>query len=124
MILELVLQNILANQITTEIDTGAGTAELIFETSGDAEVALVALDNPSFGAAVAGVITLLTVPRTDADAAGGTTVQASIFDRDGTKQMELTVGTSGTDIIISSTVIAALDVVDLNSLTITVPTGP
>ncbi len=124
MVLELVLQNILANAITTEIDTGAGTAELIFETVADAEVALISLQNPSFGAAVVGVITLLGVRLSEADAAGGETVQASIFDRDGTKQLEMTVGTSGTDIIISSTTIAALDVVDLNSLTITVPTGP
>jgi len=124
MILELVLQNILANAIEAEISTGAGTSNLTFETSGDSEVATIDFQNPAFGSATAGVITLLGVTLSDSSATGGTTVQASIFDRDGTKQCELTVGTSGTEIIISSTVIAATDQVDLTALTITVPTGP
>ena len=124
MILELVLQNILANAIEAEISTGAGTSNLTFETSGDSEVATIDFQNPAFGSATAGVITLLGVTLSDSSATGGTTVQASIFDRDGTKQAELTVGTSGTEIIISSTVIAATDQVDLTALTITVPTGP
>lgn len=124
MILELVLQNILADDINAEINTGAGVADLIFETSGDAEVATIPLDNPAFGSASAGVITLLGIPLSDPSATGGTTVQASIFDRDGTKQLEMTVGTGGTEIIISSTTITATDQVDLTALTITVPTGP
>ncbi len=121
MILETVLRNVLADAIDTEINTGAGTADLQFETSGDVEVATIALQNPAFGAAAAGVITLAGVPLSDVSATGGTTVQASVNDRDGTKQFELTVGTSGTEIIISSTVIAATDQVDLTALTITVP---
>ncbi len=124
MILEVVLQNILANQITTEIDTGAGTSNLKFETAGDAEVATIDFQNPSFGAAAAGVITLLGVTLSDTSATGGTTVQASIFDRDGTKQLEMTVGTGGTEIIITSTVIVATEQVDLTALTLTMPTGP
>ena len=124
MILELVLQNILADQITAEIDTGAGTSVFRFETAGDAEVAEIDLQHPSFGAASAGVITLLGVTLSDLSAVGGTTVQASIFDRDGTKQLEVTVGTGGTEIIITSTVIVATEQVDLTALTLTVPTGP
>lgn len=124
MILALVLQNILANQIDTEINTGAGTSDLKFETSGDVEVATIAFQNPAFGASVAGVITLAGVPLSDVSATGGTTVQASIFDRDATKQLEMTVGTASTEIIITSTVIAATEQVDLTALTITVPTGP
>ena len=94
------------------------------ETAGDAEVAEIDLQNPSFGAASAGVITLLGVTLSDLSAVGGTTVQASIFDRDGTKQLEVTVGTGGTEIIIISTVIVATEQVDLTALTLTVPTGP
>lgn len=124
MILELVLQNVLADAITAEIDTGAGTSFLRFETSGDAEVAEIDFQNPSFGAAAAGVITLLGVTLSDLSAVGGVTVQASIFDRDATKQLEMTVGTSGTEIIITSTTIAATEQVDLTALTLTVPTGP
>lgn len=121
MILETVLQNVLADAIDAEINTGVGTATLQFETSGDVEVATINLQNPAFGAAAAGVITLEGVPLSDTSATGGTTTQASIYDRDATKQLEMTVGTSGTEIIISSTVIGATDQVDLTALTITVP---
>ncbi len=121
MILETALRNVLADAIDNEINTGAGTATFVFETAGDVEVATINLQNPSFGAAAAGVITLLGVPLSDLSATGGTTVQASVFDRDTTKQFELTVGTAATEIIISSTVIGATDQVDLTALTITVP---
>jgi hypothetical protein len=121
MILETALRNVLADAIDNEINTGAGTATFVFETSGDVEVATIDLQNPAFGAAAAGVITLQGVPLSDLSATGGTTVQASVYDRDTTKQFELTVGTSGTEIIISSTVIGATDQVDLTALTVTVP---
>jgi hypothetical protein len=124
MILELVLQNVLADAIDTEINTGAGTATLVFETVADAAVATIDLQNPAFGAAAAGVLTLQGVTLSDTNAAGGTTVQASIFDRDGTKQLEMTVGTAATEIIITDNVIVATEQVDLTALTITVPTGP
>lgn len=121
MILELVLQNILADTIDTEINTGAGTSNLQFETSGDAEVATIDFQNPAFGNAVVGVLTLQGVTLSDLSATGGVTVQASIYDRDGTKQLEMTVGTAATEIIISSTTVGATDQVDLTALTITVP---
>lgn len=121
MILETALRNILADAIDNEINTGAGTATFVFETAGDVEVATIDLQDPAFGAAAAGVITLAGVPLSDTSATGGTTVQASVFDKDASKQFELTVGTSGTEIIISSTVIGATDQVDLTALTITVP---
>jgi len=121
MILELVLQNILADQIDTEVNTGVGTSNMKFETSGDVEVATIDFQNPAFNAAVIGVLTLQGVTLSDTSATGGTTVQASIFDRDGTKQWENTVGTSGTEIIITSTVIAATEQVDLTAFTVSVP---
>jgi hypothetical protein len=121
MILETALRNVLADAIDAEINTGAGTATFVFETAGDVEVATIDLQDPAFGAAAAGVITLAGVPLSDVSATGGTTVQASVFDKDASKQFELTVGTSGTEIIISSTVVGATDQVDLTALTITVP---
>lgn len=121
MILETALRNVLADAIDAEVNTGAGIATFVFETVGDVEVATIDLQNPAFGAAAAGVITLAGVPLSDLSATGGTTVQASVFSRTPTKQFELTVGTSGTEIIISSTVIGATDQVDLTALTITVP---
>ncbi len=121
MILETPLRNFLGDEIDTNFNT-AGPGSLLFETAADAEVATMAsVQNPAFGAAAAGVITLLGVTLSDTSATGGTTVQFSGRNGTPTKQWELTVGTSGTEIIISSTVIAATDQVDLTSLTITVP---
>lgn len=121
MILETGVRNALADQIDTQFNV-SGPGDLMFETSGDVEVATMAsVQNPAFGAASAGVITLLGVTLSDASATGGTTVQFSGYDGAALKQWELTVGTSGTEIIISSTVITATDAVDLSSLTLTMP---
>ena len=119
--LETALRNDLADQIDDSINTGAGTAELRFETSGDVEVATVNLQNPAFGAASTGTITLAGTPLQDTNATGGTVAQFSIYDRDGTKQLEGTVATSGADINISSTSVGASDTVELTSFTLTVP---
>ena len=121
MILEAVLQNVLADAIDTEINTGAGVSNLKFETVADGEVATIDFQNPAFGPAAAGVITLQGVTLSDVSATGGEVVQASIFDRDGTKQLEMTCGTGAEEITISSTTVAATDQVDLTALTITVP---
>lgn len=121
MILESALQNFLADQLDGQFNI-SGPGSLLFETVADAEVATMAsVQNPAFGAAAAGVITLLGVTLSDTSATGGTTVQFSGRNGTPTKQWELTVGTSGTEIIISSTVVAATDQVDLTALTLTVP---
>lgn len=121
MILETVLRNILADAIDNEINTGAGTATLVFQTVADAALATLNLQNPAFGPAATGTITLQGVPISDTNASAGTVAQASIFDRDATKQLEMSVGTGAQDITISSTGIGAGDTVQLTSLTITVP---
>lgn len=124
MILESALQDILADEIDTQFNVN-GPGDLLFEDVGDSEVATMAsVQNPAFGAASAGVITLLGVTLSDVSATGGTTVQFSGYDGNALKQWELTVGTSGTEIIITSTVIAATEQVDLTGLMLTVPTGP
>ncbi len=121
MILTTVLRDFLANGIDSEFNT-SGPGSLLFETVGDAEVATMAsVQNPAFGVAASGVITLLGVTLSDLSATGGTTVQFTGANGTPTDQWELTVGTSGTEIIISSTVVAATDQVDLTALTITVP---
>ncbi len=121
MILVTALRNVLADAIDTEVNTGTGTATLQFETSADAEVATINLQNPAFGAAATGTITLQGVTLSDTSATGGTVAQASIYNRGATKQLEMTCGTGAQEITISSTSVAATDQVDLTSLTITVP---
>jgi hypothetical protein len=121
MILELGLRNTLADAIDTAFNV-SGPGTLLFETSGDVEVAtLASVQNPAFGGAAAGVITLLGVTLSDTSATGGTTTQFSGRNGAALKQWELTVGTGGTEIIISSTIVGATDQVDLTALTITVP---
>lgn len=110
-----------SDAIDALINTGAGTAQLKFETSGDVEVATIDLQNPAFGASATGVITLQGVPLSDTSATGGTVAQFSIYNRNATKVLEGTVSTSGADINISSVSIGATDTVTLTALTITTP---
>ena len=119
--LETVLRNVLADAIDTEMNTGAGTSDMRLETSGDVEVATIPFQNPAFGAAAVGVITLLGVPLQDTSATGGTVAQFSLFDRDGTKQLEGVVAVSGQDLDLSSLSVGVGDTVELTSFSITVP---
>ncbi len=119
--LETAFRTAVADAIDGLVNTGSGTATLVFETSGDAEVATISLANPAFGAASAGVITLAGVPLQDTDAAGGTIAQGSLFDRDGTKLLEGTAGVGSGEFQLSSLVLAATETMTLTSLTITVP---
>lgn len=119
--LETNLRNALADAIDDLVNTGGGTAQFKFETSGDVAVATINLANPAFGAAATGVITLASVPLSDTNAAGGTVAQFSIYNRAGTKVLEGTSATSGSDCNITSTSVAATETVTLTSFTITVP---
>ncbi|MHC4236843.1 MAG: hypothetical protein ACYSSM_01040 [Planctomycetota bacterium] len=123
LVLETAMRDALANEIDNQINSGTAP-ELVFETVGDVEVATIILNaTNAFGAASSGVITMTGQPLSDTNATGGTTVQFSIYINAGQtgKQLEGTVGTSGTDIIISSTVVGATDTVELTTFTITVP---
>lgn len=120
-VLETVARDDMANAIDASINVGGGTAQLLFEDSGDTEVAAIDLENPAFGAASTGVITMSGQPISEASAAGGTVAQFSIYDRAGLKQLEGTVLTSGGDINLTSLVVAATEEVELTTFTITVP---
>lgn len=88
------------------IDSGAGNATLEIATSAFASVLLTfTLSDPA--STVAGsVLTLAGLPKTATASAGGTAAVARIKDPGGTVVVNnLTVGTSGTDLIISNTTI-------------------
>ena len=124
LVLETAFRTSLADAITTYID--AGTApELVFETSGDVEVATIVLNaTQSFDNAAAGVITMADQPLSDTNATGGIVAQFSIFQNVGqgaAKVLEGNVLTSGADINLSSLTVGATDTVELTTFTITVP---
>lgn len=118
--LETAARNAACNAIVDLIDAGAGAGTLVFETSGDVEVATLTFSDPAFGNAATGVATASAIT-SDTNATGGTIAQASFYDSDSNKVLELSVGTSGADINLSSLSISASDTVAVSSLTITVP---
>lgn len=120
MILTTAARNAMVDAFVDLIDAGAGAGTLVFETSGDVEVATLTFSDPAFGSAASGVGTASAIT-SDTSATGGTVAQASIYDSNATKVVELSVGTSGTDIIISSTTIGAGSTVACSSLTFTMP---
>jgi hypothetical protein len=107
--------------VTTSLDTGAGTATLDIGTAGMALVLCsIALAKPSFTES-GGVITMAGAPKSGTASQSGTAAAARIRDAGGTNQTitGLTVGTSGTDIVLNSTSITNGQTITMNSLTIT-----
>lgn len=94
-----------------------GTLEL--QTSGGVEVATIGFAATAFGAAVTGVATAGTLTA-DSSATGGTTTKYVTKTSASAPILTGSVGTSGTDIIIDSTVVSAGVTIDLTSFTITV----
>lgn len=118
--LETIARNAACDAIVDLIDAGAGAGTLVFQTSGDVEVATLTFSDPAFGAASGGTATAGAISP-DTSATGGTVAQASAFDSNATKVIEFTVSTSGADINLSSLTIGAGDTVSMSSLTITMP---
>lgn len=120
-VLETGARNALADALDAYVNTGAGTAQFKLETSGDVEVAAFDLQNPAFGNAATGVITLQGTPLQDTSAAGGTVAQASLYNRNATKVLESVAATSGQEVTVSSLTVGVGETVTLTSLTITQP---
>ncbi len=115
------LKNNRLDEVTALIDAGAGPGEIRIGTAAMALIlATIPLADPAAPAAAAGVLTF-TMPRSDTSADNnGTAVEADIRDDAAAVIVSgLTVGTSGTDIILDSTNITAGQTVTLNTATIT-----
>jgi hypothetical protein len=113
-------RNAACNAVVDLIDAGSGAGSLVFRTSGDVEVATLTFSDPAFGNAATGVATASAIT-SDTSATGGTTTKATLQDSDSNIVITATVGTSGSDINLSSTVIGATDTVAVSSLTVTMP---
>ncbi len=102
--------------VRDQIDGGSGAGKLEIGTAGMALVlATVALNDPS-GTAASGVLTLSGFPKTVAAAAAGIAAAARIRDSANTDIVTgLTVGTSGTDIIVDNTNVAVSQNLTINA---------
>lgn len=111
-----------SNLIVDRLDLGSGTSagRLVFLTAAAAVVATLPLSNPAFGDAngSTAVATANSIT-SDTNAAGGTTTNFQLRDRDGNAVINGSVGTSGSDINLSSVIIGAGDTVTVSSLTYT-----
>lgn len=117
--LENVAKDAAMDAIVDLIDN-SGPGTLVFETAGDVEVATLTFSATAFGASSGGTASAAAIT-SDTNATGGTTTKASIYDGLSAKILELTVATSGADINISSTTIAATETVSCSSLSLTIP---
>jgi len=117
------LRSTLADAVDAAINTGAGTATLKIRAS-TTDLIVFNLQNPAFGAASSGVITLAGVPISTTAAATGTADNFQILDRDGTLLVSgsVTATGGGGDIEATNTSIATSQDADLTSLTYTAPT--
>ena len=124
--LETNARNAACDGIVDLVDGGAGAGTLEFKTAGgtstagNGEVATCTFSDPAFGAAATGVATANAITD-DTNATGGTTTKAYFYDSNSAAILQCAVGTSGSDINLSSTVIGAGDTVSISSLTVTVP---
>jgi hypothetical protein len=120
MILTTAARNAACNAVVDLLDAGAGAGYIEFQTSGDVEVATLPMSDPAFGAAAAGVATAGAIT-SDTNATGGTIEHAKFFDSNDTECFEMTCGTSGSEINLSSLAIGVGDTVAISSLTVNCP---
>ncbi len=101
------------------IDAGAGAGKLEIGTAGMATVLVtVTLNDPS-GTISGDLLTLSGFPKSPTASAAGTAAAARIRDSNNVDVITgLTVGTSGTDVILDNTSIANGQTVQINSATI------
>jgi hypothetical protein len=114
------LRNTLADAAVDSLDAGSSAASgsLEFRTSGDVEVATLTLSNPAAGSASSGSSTFNAIT-SDTSATGGTVAKFALKDRDGTAKIFGAVGTSGSDINLSSLSVGVGDTVSVASLVYT-----
>lgn len=117
---EVTIRNALADLIDDRINSGTINlgGQIVFQTSGNVEVATVTFSNPAFGAASNGVITANPITA-DTSATGGVTTNFKATDRNGNTVLtgSVTASGGGGDIELSSTTIGAGDTVTVTSFT-------
>lgn len=117
----------MCNALVDLVDGGTGNGQITGRTSANGEVfTCIAGDAAAFGNATQAspsVATLTTTPISDASPTGGdlTGGHHRWETSDGTEVWRGTIGTSGSDLNISSLTIATTDTVTINSYTVSQP---
>lgn len=108
----------MADFVVDQIDEGSPPGSLVFQTSGDAEVATCPFGNPAFGAASSGTATANALTA-DSSATGGTIAKARFKNAAGTDKVicSVTATGGGGDIEMNSVVVSAGQQVSVTSLT-------
>lgn len=117
------LKNTRMSAVLTAMDAGAGPAKLVIGTSAlsgsTGVLAEIPLGDPA-GSVAGGVLTLADMPKEATAGAAGTAALAELRDSNNVVVVSgLTVGTSGTDVIINATSITLGQTVVVTSGTIT-----
>jgi hypothetical protein len=112
----------IADFVVDQIDEGTPPGTLVFQTSGDVEVATLTFANTAFGAASSGTATAAAIV-SDTNATGGTIAKARFKNNAGTDKVICSVtGTGGGgDIELSSVTVSAGQTVSMSSLTYSAP---
>ncbi len=113
------IRNTICDAVVDAIDAGAAAGDLVFQTSGDVEVARLAYSATAFGAAAGGTATANAIsPDTDAD--GGTIAKFRCFEMPGNVEVfqgTVTVTSGGGDIELNAIIVSVGQEVSMTSFT-------
>lgn len=111
------------NFVVDQLDEGTPPGSLVFQTSGDVEVATLALANPAFGNADGSAVATAGAIVSDTDAAGGVAAKARLKNAAGTDKVICSVTSTGAggDIELSNATVGVGQTVSMSSLTYTAP---
>jgi hypothetical protein len=112
-----------AGAATLKLYSGTQPATGNTALSGNTLLATFTFDNPAFGTASAGLITLLGVPHTVQGVAAGTATFARCENGTPANVFDCDVGTASTTLILNTTTISVGVDVSITAGTITMPSG-
>ncbi len=112
----------ICNFVVDQLDEGTPPGSLVFQTSGDVEVATLTFSATAFGASASGTATAAAITA-DASATGGTVAKARLKNNAGTDKIvcSVTATGGGGDIELNSVVVSAGQQVSMTSLTYSAP---
>lgn len=115
------VRNALADEVVDRFDVGTTDAagDILVQTSGDADLVTITLNNPAFGAASSGTATAAGLPVEGTATGAGAAAKFRARDRDNGEIFQGTVTATGGggDMELSSVDIAINDVVRINTFT-------